>query len=302
MDIDTVVDTEYGVGTITGRRREGLVSTFCVEGSGFKVWLKESQMVEAQSDFSNPELQTLSFDDPDEYDPRLARVAAWEDVQKKAHQLFSTGRVNIEYDELGRIEARVMGESGVYSTMIKRVGDSPKIAFWSCTCPWGQWAFNRETKYGRVCSHALATQYASGGTTRSSMIEASVEDPMGDDDVSYVDHQEDLPLEEDDDWDFPLLSSEMDEDMELTYEGDLDPSVERNLEDQDEVRDTAEEYNNSDISNLDGFIREQEERMSSRTSRKKYTPEEELDLIEENGKASQLTELNLANSHYEDLL
>ena len=33
---------------------------------------------------------------------------------------------------------------------------------WSCTCPWGWWAWRRQHQYvGRTCSHALAVFYES---------------------------------------------------------------------------------------------------------------------------------------------
>src|SRR5699024_1397095 len=107
-----------------------------------------------------PEVVDEVIDELEPVSSSLSKDAAWVDVQNKAREIYATGRVSVNSLEDRKIEAVVEGATGTYNTMIKKTPGSQKIAFWSCSCPWGECAFKRETRYGRLCSHALATQYA----------------------------------------------------------------------------------------------------------------------------------------------
>lgn len=90
------------------------------------------------------------------------RTAAWRDVRTKALRLRREGRVHVKDVAPDRIYAAVQGDSDLYETMIVKAGGvgpgSQTIAEWHCSCPWGQWAFNRKMSYiGRLCSHGYAS-------------------------------------------------------------------------------------------------------------------------------------------------
>ena len=57
--------------------------------------------------------------------------------------------------------AHVQGDNGIYQVELWRTDpNSHKIITWSCSCPWGHWAFRRQYQYvGRSCSHSLAVFY-----------------------------------------------------------------------------------------------------------------------------------------------
>jgi len=88
----------------------------------------------------------------------LTKLSAWVDVQKKAWRLYSTGRVTPVAVNGKGIKCTVQGDHGTYTTVVGEPNSSGGEGAWSCTCPWGQWAWRRVDKYrGRPCSHALAT-------------------------------------------------------------------------------------------------------------------------------------------------
>lgn len=353
-------------------------------------FIKEGEEPEFESEFidranDNPELSDLSDDEFDvvavetydrlDDDPyaeapaiadevidellpdgtELKKSAAWVDVQNKAREIFSSGRVSVNSLEDRKIEAVVQGATGTYNTMIKKTPGSQKIAFWSCSCPWGEWAFNRETRYGRLCSHALATQYAMqkmeyGKTAAEenssegfaaeapSAQDASIFDTIEEEDVTDIEENEG----DFDESSFVTTASEIDEDLELTFDdsydgedeelfqSDLQNAKDADSDEWDEEFDenfnehsqsveanqkVAEEFNDSqDISHLQQGL---EHLMSGgggadpgdddiskaaqkflKDSRKQYTAAEELRLIDEDGTASQLEELDLSNTHY----
>lgn len=86
-------------------------------------------------------------------------LGAWEDVRRKAVRLRQTGAVTVVGNERAMTIAEVRGDHGTYTVVLWRTDPTNrKIVTWSCTCPWGYWAFRRQYQYrGRVCSHALAT-------------------------------------------------------------------------------------------------------------------------------------------------
>lgn len=57
--------------------------------------------------------------------------------------------------------AECQGDHGRYTINLFRTDpEARRIVTWSCTCPWGYWAFRRQYEYrGRLCSHALAVFY-----------------------------------------------------------------------------------------------------------------------------------------------
>lgn len=89
------------------------------------------------------------------------RTAAWADVRKKAVRLRRTGMVDMEAANPSAIVAMVTGDHGIYETIVVRGSvftGSSAITEWSCSCPWGDWAFERQhTFVGRLCSHAYAS-------------------------------------------------------------------------------------------------------------------------------------------------
>jgi len=90
----------------------------------------------------------------------VIRTAAWADVRAKATRLRRSGAVQLEAANPTAIVATVTGDHGVYTVAVLRgsalTGNS-SVSEWSCSCPWGDWAFEREHTYvGRLCSHAYA--------------------------------------------------------------------------------------------------------------------------------------------------
>lgn len=88
------------------------------------------------------------------------RTAAWADVRKKAIRLRRGGQVQLEAANPSAIVATVTGDHGIYDVAVLRgniLTGSSAITEWSCSCPWGDWAFERQhTFVGRLCSHAYA--------------------------------------------------------------------------------------------------------------------------------------------------
>jgi hypothetical protein len=89
------------------------------------------------------------------------KEAAWKDVAAKARRLRASGQVMTQAANPRVITTIVNGDHDVYDCLIVRgnivEGDSA-VTQWSCSCPWGQWAFQREhTFVGRLCSHAYAS-------------------------------------------------------------------------------------------------------------------------------------------------
>ena len=87
------------------------------------------------------------------------REAAWKDVRAKAVRLRNAGQVQIEANDNQVILATVMGDNDIYDTIVVR-GNHPKtrkVSEWTCSCPWGYYAWRRHDRYfGRMCSHAYA--------------------------------------------------------------------------------------------------------------------------------------------------
>ena len=97
--------------------------------------------------------------DLEQADPQI-REAAWADVRAKATRLRRSGAVQLDAANSTAIIATVTGDHGVYDVAVLRgsalTGNSA-VQEWSCSCPWGDWAFERERTFvGRLCSHAYA--------------------------------------------------------------------------------------------------------------------------------------------------
>lgn len=89
---------------------------------------------------------------------KMLREAAWTDVRQKAQRLRREGRVHVLQRGPGTIYANVEGDTGYYTTMIAKTGNTQSIDKWACSCEWGKWAFQRRISYvGRLCSHGYAS-------------------------------------------------------------------------------------------------------------------------------------------------
>lgn len=93
-------------------------------------------------------------------DPEL-RSSAWSDVRAKASRLRRSGNVQVEAANPTSIVAVVTGDHGIYDVAVLRgsaLTGSSAVTEWTCSCPWGDWAFERQHTYvGRLCSHAYAS-------------------------------------------------------------------------------------------------------------------------------------------------
>lgn len=160
-------------------------------------------------------------------------LTSWEDVVEKAKQIRRSGGVHVVTYKPGYIKGTVDGDNGTYQVEIVSVQGDLHTDSWSCTCPWGQWAFKREHTYiGRKCSHALAMYY------------------------------EQLALDFQNGGGKGSMKIPMKETRRL-------------------------------------YLVEDHKRVAKRTANKHFSLEEEYDLIEEAGVASQLEELRLDSSPYE---
>ena len=108
-------------------------------------------------------------------DPRLA---AWADVRAKAVRLRNSGALHLDTHNDMLTTATVQGDNGVYQVELWRTDpDSHKIVTWSCSCPWGYWAFRRIYKYvGRTCSHTLAVFYEARSQDYKEIVQTDVFD------------------------------------------------------------------------------------------------------------------------------
>ena len=89
---------------------------------------------------------------------KMLRESAWTDVRRKAQRLRREGRVHVLHRGPGNIYANVEGDTGTYTTMIAKTGNTQSIDKWACSCEWGRWAFQRKISYvGRLCSHGYAS-------------------------------------------------------------------------------------------------------------------------------------------------
>lgn len=89
----------------------------------------------------------------------MVREASWEDVKMKGEWLYESGAFIIYKESTWEIVADVLGDNGTYTTSVNRRAkaeayEGNEIPYWDCTCPWGNWAFARETYHGRMCAHA----------------------------------------------------------------------------------------------------------------------------------------------------
>lgn len=237
--------------------------------------------------------------------------SAWVDVEDKASRLRQEGKVNITLHDLDarRIEGTVVGDTGTYDVMVKKVDGSQKVAFWQCSCPWGQWAFNRERMRGRLCSHALALlqdlQSLEYGQYTSSVHEASQENVEyeGEDYQEYEDlaPNEELVVYGDDD--------EMEEDpIPRTLKSSSKEGEEVNESDEIEEGDLAElqrhlghlneSSDSGDLNIADRATQFLREAGVSKEARKNYSFQEQMNLVDEDGVATQLEELDLKGTHY----
>ena len=105
--------------------------------------------------------EAISLEASMEAEDPIHKEAAWKDVAAKARRLRSTGQVMTQAANPRVITTIVNGDHDVYDCLIVRgniLEGNSAVTQWSCSCPWGQWAFKREhTFVGRLCSHAYAS-------------------------------------------------------------------------------------------------------------------------------------------------
>lgn len=104
-------------------------------------------------------LVTAATDD----DFRFQITASWKDVQAKAKRLRKDGFVKVLMASTAGIVAEVKGTTATYETELQYAPATTKVAIWHCGCKWGAYSWGRSGRWkrfeGRMCSHALATQY-----------------------------------------------------------------------------------------------------------------------------------------------
>ncbi len=88
-------------------------------------------------------------------------LGKWGEVRSKAKRLRDDGAIqNFSYAQ-DMITAKVKGDNGTYDVeLYRQYPGSYAVTMYSCSCPWGEWAFKRQHTYvGRTCSHALAVLF-----------------------------------------------------------------------------------------------------------------------------------------------
>ncbi|WP_267716818.1 hypothetical protein [Streptomyces sp. CoH17] len=136
-----------------------------------------------------PHLGAVEDEVPEEWKQYLAlletdsmvRQAAWAQVRTKAVRLRTEGHVHVEEFDPREILAQVRGDHGTYQVKVSRKHEHEnmqhKVSGWTCSCPWGKWAWKRKRKYvGRMCSHAYAT-YMQMQSLEHSQKKEALEDP-----------------------------------------------------------------------------------------------------------------------------
>lgn len=118
----------------------------------------------AQYNLVEPKKVTLgSQSELDEPEWRWHFCASWMDVQAKARRIRREGGVKIVAASNTFVSGEVNGEHSVYETQLNYVPGTRKVADWACGCKWAAYTWGRSPQYqrfeGRLCSHALATQY-----------------------------------------------------------------------------------------------------------------------------------------------
>lgn len=101
--------------------------------------------------------------------------ATFDDVKAKGRRLLAEGQFTVWKESTWSILADVQGDNGTYTVYVNanaRVDMYSKntFAYWNCTCSWSEWAFNRETFHGRMCSHVYA-MYLYLSKKRHSMVD-----------------------------------------------------------------------------------------------------------------------------------
>lgn len=88
----------------------------------------------------------------------VSKVAAFSDVKAKGQRIFDNDLYDIWQMNTYSVLIDVLGDNDVYTVYIndkarvnKYEKNTPMV--WQCTCTWADWAFNRETYHGRICSH-----------------------------------------------------------------------------------------------------------------------------------------------------
>lgn len=87
-----------------------------------------------------------------------SRTSAFSDVKAKGQRIFDADLYDIWQMNTYSVLIDVLGDNDVYTVYIndkarvnKYESNTPMV--WQCTCTWADWAFNRETYHGRICSH-----------------------------------------------------------------------------------------------------------------------------------------------------
>lgn len=87
-----------------------------------------------------------------------SKTGAFSDVKAKGQRIFDNDLYDIWQMNTYSVLIDVLGDNDVYTVYINdkaRVNKYEKNTpmLWQCTCTWSDWAFNRITYHGRICSH-----------------------------------------------------------------------------------------------------------------------------------------------------
>jgi hypothetical protein len=120
----------------------------------------------AQYNANLPEFHKVTLGSVSDYDDpewRWHFTSSWIDVQAKARRIRKENHVKIVAASRTYVSAEVQGDTNVYETQLNYVPGTRKVADWACGCKWGSYTWGRSPRFrrfeGRLCSHALATQY-----------------------------------------------------------------------------------------------------------------------------------------------
>ena len=137
VEVGTLVDTDYGRGTVIAKVDGPSGEEYQVEGASFTVWVTN---------------------------PAVVKQADWVSVQAKGRRLYEDGMVEIESITSTGATGLVQGHSGrTYEVSIGRMAlNDERLQEWTCGCDWDRHLPERTTLTDQPCSHAIALMFATG--------------------------------------------------------------------------------------------------------------------------------------------
>jgi hypothetical protein len=132
-------------------RRTGIVPERGADIHQLMEWFKEQQS----------ERRWMEKNEYHSYTSSFSIEAAWPDIMQKAKRYLDTGKVVLHRNGFNHVVGTIIGDHGTYQTELSRQDpDSRAITGWSCSCPWGDYAWGRSRKFrkyeGRPCAHVLS--------------------------------------------------------------------------------------------------------------------------------------------------